>query len=201
MLRKMLRIVLPLFLFVAGALLIARSTGPSAESLARQEAMQALAPNGAAISERTLSVESSQSGSATVVNLADIPAGVYDPNNQLDRWRRGEIDLEEADGIRSAAELAALRKASLNLPPMQSLESTMAINNVTTAVPAASTSFDSLDYTECCGGGGNVPPDPELAVGPNHVIAVVNVAFEIYDKSGNSLVGPTTFASFMASDN
>ncbi|MCA9927417.1 MAG: hypothetical protein KC419_03025 [Anaerolineales bacterium] len=201
MLRKMLRIVLPLFLFVAGALLIARSTGPSAESLARQEAMQALAPNGAAISERTLSVESSQSGSATVVNLADIPAGVYDPNNQLDRWRRGEIDLEEADGIRSAAELAALRKASLNLPPMQSLESTMAINNVTAAVPAASTSFDSLDYTECCGGGGNVPPDPELAVGPNHVIAVVNVAFEIYDKSGNSLVGPTTFASFMASDN
>ena len=45
-----------------------------------------------------------------------------------------------------------------------------------------------------------MPPDPELAVGPSHVIAVVNVAFEIYDKSGNSLVGPTTFSSFLNSD-
>jgi hypothetical protein len=33
------------------------------------------------------------------------------------------------------------------------------------------------------------------------VIAVVNVAFEIYDTSGNSLAGgPTTFSSFFASD-
>ena len=45
-----------------------------------------------------------------------------------------------------------------------------------------------------------MPPDPALAVCPNHVIAVVNVAFEIYNKSGASLVGPTTFASFMAAD-
>ena len=64
--------------------------------------------------------------------------------------------------------------------------------------PTGDTSFDSIDFTECCGGGGNVPPDPEIAAGPNHIIAVVNVAFEIYDKSGNSLVGPTTFASFMS---
>jgi hypothetical protein len=25
----------------------------------------------------------------------DHPAGVYDPNNQYDRWQRGEIDLTE----------------------------------------------------------------------------------------------------------
>ncbi len=63
-------------------------------------------------------------------------------------------------------------------------------------LPTVGGGFTSLDYTECCGGGGNVPPDPELAVGPSHVIAVVNVAFEIYDKSGNTLKAPTTFASF-----
>ena len=66
--------------------------------------------------------------------------------------------------------------------------------------PAAGASFASIDFTECCGGGGNVPPDPELAVGPNHAIAVVNVALEIYNKSGASLLGPTTFASFFASN-
>jgi len=55
------------------------------------------------------------------------------------------------------------------------------------------TSFDSLDITECCGAGAFVPPDPELAVGPDHIIAVVNAAFEIYSKSGNKLVPSVTF--------
>jgi len=31
------------------------------------------------------------------------------------------------------------------------------------------------------------PPDPHLAVGPNHVIAVVNSQIRIYDKEGNTL--------------
>ncbi|NIM68865.1 MAG: hypothetical protein GTN86_01930, partial [Xanthomonadales bacterium] len=63
---------------------------------------------------------------------------------------------------------------------------------------SASAQFAGPDYTQCCGGGGNVPPDPELAVGPNHIIAVVNVVFSIYDKAGNLVSGPTTFASFFA---
>jgi hypothetical protein len=64
--------------------------------------------------------------------------------------------------------------------------------------PILLNSFDSLDINDCCGGGANVPPDPEMAAGPNHLIAVVNVAFEVYDKSGTVLAGPTTFASFFA---
>jgi hypothetical protein len=43
------------------------------------------------------------------------------------------------------------------------------------------------------------PPDPEMAAGPNHLISVVNSAFEIYDKSGNTVVAPTTFSSFFGS--
>jgi hypothetical protein len=38
---------------------------------------------------------------------------------------------------------------------------------------------------------GDGPPDANLAVGPNHVIQIVNFAYQIYDKSGNSLAGPT----------
>jgi hypothetical protein len=35
--------------------------------------------------------------------------------------------------------------------------------------------------------GGGFPPDPIMAVGPNHVIACVNSAFRIFDKEGNVL--------------
>lgn len=38
--------------------------------------------------------------------------------------------------------------------------------------------------------GGLAPPDPNLAVGPNHIVASVNVVTEIYDKAGNSILGP-----------
>jgi hypothetical protein len=34
---------------------------------------------------------------------------------------------------------------------------------------------------------GYVPPDPHIAVGPNHIIAMVNSTFRIYDKAGNIL--------------
>jgi len=35
------------------------------------------------------------------------------------------------------------------------------------------------------------PTDPSLAVGPDHVFVVFNTGFAIYDKDGNTLVGPT----------
>jgi len=38
---------------------------------------------------------------------------------------------------------------------------------------------------------GDGPPDDNGAVGPNHYIAIVNFTFQIFDKSGNSLAGPT----------
>jgi hypothetical protein len=38
---------------------------------------------------------------------------------------------------------------------------------------------------------GVVPPDPNGTVGPNHVVTMVNLTFQIFDKSGNSLLGPT----------
>jgi len=37
------------------------------------------------------------------------------------------------------------------------------------------------------GATGFIPPDPHLAVGPNHIIAAVNSQFRIYDKEGNTL--------------
>jgi len=65
--------------------------------------------------------------------------------------------------------------------------------------PMLEASFGAIDAANCCqdtGYSAQVPPDPDLAVGPDHVIAVVNSTFEIFDKEGNSLTGPIQFASF-----
>ena len=200
---KLSRVIIVFIVLLAGVwLLLAAPTGPGAETVARQHALQGalFAPAGTdrQSSESDLANTAVNKVDPTHVNLADIEPGVYDPNNQFDRWQNGELDLDEQDGIVSDLERIALQEEAMKLPPSE---------NVQQAQPAAPSldsqpgvAFQSIDYTECCGGGGNVPPDPELAVGPNHVVAVVNVALEIYDKNGSSLVGPTTFYSFFASN-
>ena len=198
---KLVRIVLVAVLLIAGAWLVGRRAGPAPESVSRQDAVLQAAPGGRAqVDPNAPPLPEMSMSEPVVVDLRTIPAGVYDPNNQYDRWQRGEIDLIENESIVSEAAAAAMREASLRLPPSANIDDATAIsaNGPIIGAPALGASFESIYYNECCGGGGNVPPDPELAVGPNHVIAVVNVAFEIYNKSGTSVVGPTTFSSFMA---
>ncbi len=42
------------------------------------------------------------------------------------------------------------------------------------------------------------PSDSEGDVGPNHYIEAINETFKIFDKSGNTLSGPTTYNSFFS---
>ena len=197
-LRKIPRLILPLILFVAGIWFVGWPSSPAAETASRQEAIQAFAPastdSGAA---SNAIVPEGQLSEPFAINLRDVPAGILDPNNQLHRWERGEIDLAERDSIRSEAHLVELQADAAELQPSLGIQLP---NGPDPLTPALGVNFDSIDYNECCGGGGNVPPDPELTVGANHIIAVVNVALEIYDKNGNSLVGPTTFDSFMSAN-
>lgn len=48
------------------------------------------------------------------------------------------------------------------------------------------------------------PPDPNGDVGPNHYVEMVNLAFAVYDKQGNRLLGPvdtgTLWANFAVPD-
>jgi len=48
------------------------------------------------------------------------------------------------------------------------------------------------------------PPDPDGDVGPNHYVEMVNLAFAVYDKQGNLLLGPvdtgTLWAGFAVED-
>jgi hypothetical protein len=52
-------------------------------------------------------------------------------------------------------------------------------------IPGPIISFDG--NSNLCG---CAPPDPNGAVGPNHVVTMSNLHFQIFDKSGNSLFGP-----------
>ena len=181
--RKLPRIGLPIALLAIGIWLIGLAVNPAAETASRQEAIQAFAPaSGEIVEAGDLALPVTQLSEPFTINLRDVPAGVLDPNNQLDRWRQGELDLNEQDGIRGEAQLAELRAESANLLPSLGIQEPTGPNPLT---PVLGTNFDSMDYNECCGGGGNVPPDPELTVGPNHIIAVVNVALEIYANNGN----------------
>ncbi|MCG8346727.1 MAG: Ig-like domain-containing protein [Chloroflexales bacterium] len=198
-----------LVLLGTGAWVLARPVAPAPESATGAQArLRALAPAGEEVTAPyTAALHQTASDPIvhtpvrpTVVDLRTIRPGQRDPNSQLDRWQRGEIDLDERDGIVSAAELQARQDAARQLPPDPNVQiAADAADRPSPSAPSQGIGFDSLDYTECCGGGGNVPPDPELAVGPNHIIAVVNVAFEIYDKNGTTLRSPTTFASFFGS--
>ncbi len=39
------------------------------------------------------------------------------------------------------------------------------------------------------------PPDPSGAVGPNHYVQMVNLAMQVFDKQGNSLLGPLSLST------
>ncbi|MDX1437714.1 MAG: hypothetical protein R3335_12940 [Anaerolineales bacterium] len=142
--------------------------------------------------DRAARVNSYQGGPITpvTVNLADVQEGVSDPNQQ------SQIDAIYTLNLVSKGTLADRRAGARALEPSPGVQ--IAVSGVDPAAPVPGVGFDSLDATECCGGSTLVPPDPEMAAGPNHLIAVVNTAFEIYDKTGISLVGPLTLGSFFA---
>lgn len=129
------------------------------------------------------------------VEMSEVPA--LDQSTQRGAVPRVKSRLRAEIPI-PAEKADRLRREALDLPPsslVQRLEET--------ASPGmngpVSLDFDGPDMSEACDGCGTVPPDPELAVGPDHVIAVVNVAFAIYDKTGAIQPGyPKYFADFFA---
>jgi hypothetical protein len=64
----------------------------------------------------------------------------------------------------------------------------------TPTMPAPLLTFDGIN--EAQGQCNCVPPDSDGDVGPNHYVEAVNVAFKVFDKTGNTLAGPTTYNSF-----
>ena len=54
-----------------------------------------------------------------------------------------------------------------------------------TEIPGPIVTFNGQTNTS-----GVVPPDPNGAVGPNHIVTMCNLSFQIFNKTGTSLFGP-----------
>jgi hypothetical protein len=196
----MKKILVILIVLASGIALLIHPPKLLPEKAIRQQTLrQSFAPAG---------VSASQSGDISVgsdpiyndpvtpvtIELSEIPPHDGSQNSQYERWQRGEIDLDYNEGIIGTAEIAELQDRAMRFSPSAGIQ--QAESGPGLQAPTLGVNFDSLDYTDCCGGGGVTPPDPILAAGPNHLIAVVNLAFEIYDKTGATLLGPTTLSSF-----
>src|SRR5262249_21257204 len=65
--------------------------------------------------------------------------------------------------------------------------------------PSLVTGFNGITSEESGGSGGAcgcVPPDGDMAAGPNNVIVDVNQAFRVFNKSGVPQTGPIGFDTF-----
>jgi len=124
------------------------------------------------------------------VDISTLPLASEDPimGTLVPRGDGGpDMPISEA-----AAEV--LRQQAMNLPPQARVQRIETLGPGL-AAPAIDRSFDSINFDD---GGGSVPPDPEMAVGPSHVIATVNSMIEIYDRNGNTLIGPVQSDTFFA---
>ena len=91
-----------------------------------------------------------------------------------------------------------MRAASAFLPPQDGVQVLPDEPQIDRLAPALGLSFDSLDGLD--NSGGFVPPDPEMAVGQNHVVVAVNSVFAIYNKNTGALeAGPIAFDTFFNS--
>ncbi len=129
------------------------------------------------------------------IDLSSLRRGAPDTNENFDAASASaspRLPIEEVD---AAERQAALR----SLPPRPPLRHPESKNPGVDGATLPGIGFPGLDITQCCEGTiGTVPPEPDLAVGPNHLVAVVNTSFAVYDTNGALLAGPTTLADFFA---
>ncbi|MCA9924619.1 MAG: proprotein convertase P-domain-containing protein [Anaerolineales bacterium] len=208
---KILRVVFVLTILLMGGLLLFQSNKLTPETASRQEAVQiALAPGrldssnnlAAADTGSDLSMQRGRPVLPAVVDVRTLPSRPAEVDRLKQAYELGQIDLDVNEGpVSDAAFLAMLEESKIQPvdPTVQNYVSGLEQANEIQplGVLGSNVSFKSIDYTQSQQG---VPPDPDITVGTNHIIAAVNTSFQIFDKTGNSLVGPTLFDDFWGSN-
>lgn len=201
---KILRVVLLITILTAGVWLLGRPGRLQPEGPARLEALSSLAASGAAPNGAQGNIPTGRERvhnlvMPVTVDFSEVVVDSHDPDSMQERWLRGEIDVDENDGLVSEAEMARMIAAALAQPPSDEIqdagETRLAHMGPLASGLRPGMTFDAISYTQS---GGYVPPDPELAVGRNHMIAVVNVSVAIYDKHGATLFGPTVASNLFS---
>ncbi|HEX4951798.1 MAG TPA: hypothetical protein VF017_00170 [Thermoanaerobaculia bacterium] len=94
-----------------------------------------------------------------------------------------------------------LRAAALRTPPSAAIELQPGARPAEKAAGGFHSSYvaDTIDASQATPNFRTTPPDPILAVGPDHVVVATNRAFAVYSKQdGALLAGPIWFAFFWA---
>jgi hypothetical protein len=135
------------------------------------------------------------------IALKDI---VNRPSKETGVSEAPELELEpRSERPIPPSEVARLQEEAKRLPPSPRVQ------QIGGAVAKSPTSGnlkvtrigDGIDGSQSCrtptGAVCNpVPPDTQMAVGASHIVTVVNVAIEAFDKAGHLLSGPTYFRDF-----
>jgi hypothetical protein len=90
----------------------------------------------------------------------------------------------------TVAEYNRLKDLALTTPPTPDAQE--ATVNLSRAAVSQGVSFDAI------GPGGSVPPDAIMAAGPNHLVGIVNTAYQVFDKTGAPLTARTTLNTFFS---
>ncbi|MCO5190544.1 MAG: proprotein convertase P-domain-containing protein [Anaerolineae bacterium] len=202
MLKSRIGRILVILLFLGlGTWLILQAGSPAPETVTRIEAVQALAPGAqrgdTPVDRPSLTGATSyvygEPVAPVVVNMKDVPAGPADVDIIKELYEKGEIDLYENDGPISDGAFQAMVAESERQPVDDSVQSDIPQLGVLNS----GVNFKAIDYTQSMQG---VPPDPDIMVGNDHIVVGVNTSFQVFDKNGNSLVGPTLYSSFWGSN-
>ncbi|MCB8959714.1 MAG: hypothetical protein H6651_05340 [Ardenticatenales bacterium] len=173
---RLFRITILFVIALTGVILLTRQVQVGPELAERGEALGVAAPAGS----RLNAILTSSQSDAGDEFAAAIPVTMYVSELSLEP-RAAELSVEqELDSPLSLAEQAERQQAALDLPPDPQIQ--IASAGPEPDAPILGVNFAALDYAETAT---NAPPDPEIAVGPNHIVAVVNVAIQIYSKTGS----------------
>ena len=132
--------------------------------------------------------------SSSTIELADVPQADETQDDPLPVRGGRRIESKFSD-----AEVEAAQEAARNQGVSSEVQNIDGSEKPVGPKPKLRSSFDAIDASDCCTGTGfaaTVPPDPDMAAGPDHLVVVVNTAFEVFDTDGNSLTGAIQFATF-----
>ena len=205
---RILRFTVLIILVVTGSWLLFQSGDLTPESVSRQEAVQnALAPGGIRSGSGQI-VDNDQTGvmvygepvTPAVVDIRTLPSRAAEVDLLKEAYEAGTIDLGINEGPVSDALFEAMvaesSKQGIDRSVQNYQESQRNGAEALTAL-GLGVGFKAIDYTQSQQG---VPPDPDIMVGKDHVVVGVNTSFQVFDKTGTSLVGPMLYSDFWGSN-
>jgi len=153
-------------------------------------------------SRRNVRVQSreAQDGVAAVVPLAALPSPSVDRAWELMNVE-GVVDSIEPNALDTALPRGTTKETRVDPPSDLEAQDVEPIDDpdVVAAPPLASNFAGIIDNRQ----GNSIPPDTHGAVGPNHIVEIVNSGslagdpgFAVFDRGGGTVMGPITIQGF-----